>query len=225
MDIALERINPRALVRDIRVASPCIRIMLIPLVGEEVPDELNGVEIPSLLPKPFFVDDLWAIVAPAMGWGGETIPRSAAVWPETHVAAPLAEQSASEGTPADSSGAGGPMPDRSGIFAIASQDAGRWRSQEKEIAQALKSLNREMLGEAITVSVGEELIASVGSIRPEQVSELVGLVSNSAGAADRAVKYLGESGMLRAESARGSSVPPIFGEIGRRRGAFPGVGM
>ena len=108
-------------------------------------------------------------------------------------------------------------------LAIRSQGAGRWRSQEKQVAQALKRLNREMPAEAIIVSVGDELIVSVGSIGPEQASELVGLVSNSARAADRAVKLLGECGMLWAECARGSSVPPIFGEIGRRRGALAGV--
>jgi DNA-binding response OmpR family regulator len=57
-DVWLEGIKPHALVRDIRGGSACVRIMLIPLAGHEVPDELNGIEIQSLLPKPFFVDDL-----------------------------------------------------------------------------------------------------------------------------------------------------------------------
>ena len=81
VDLGLEDINPQASVRDIGGANPSIRIMLIPLAGEEVRDERKGVEVQGLLPKAFFVDDLSAIVGQAIAWGGETIPTSAAVSP------------------------------------------------------------------------------------------------------------------------------------------------
>ena len=159
VDLGLEDINPQASVRDIGGANPSIRIMLIPLAGEEVRDERKGVEVQGLLPKAFFVDDLSAIVDQAMAWGGETIPTSAAVSPETHLAARLAETLASEGPSVDSSptarAGGSPV----GDLNIASQDAGRWRSQAKRMTQSLESRNREMRAEAIIVSVGEEIVA------------------------------------------------------------------
>ena len=46
-----------------------------------------------------------------------------------------------------------------GDLNIASQDAGRWRSQAKRMTQSLESRNREMRAEAIIVSVGEEIVA------------------------------------------------------------------
>ena len=66
------------------------------------------------------------------------------------------------------------------------------------------------------LNVGEELVASVGSVGPEHASELAGLVSNSARATDRSAKLLGESGGCFGQS---------LAEIGRGRGAFPGVGL
>ena len=104
VDMGLEDINPHAMVRDIRPASASIRTTLMPLAGQEVLDEVKGVEISGVLPKFFFVDDPCAIGGQAMGWGDETIPAAAAVSPEPHVAAPLAEELGSEGTSVDSSG-------------------------------------------------------------------------------------------------------------------------
>ena len=59
-----------------------------------------------------------------------------------------------------------------------------------------------MRAEAIIVNVGEELVASVGSVGPEHASELAGLVSNSARATDRSAKLLGESGGCFGQSLR-----------------------
>jgi len=78
--------------------------MLMPLAGEEVEDELKGVAIQGLMPKPLVLDDVWAIVGQAMACGIETTPMSAAVWPEGHVVTPLAEELACKKTSADSSG-------------------------------------------------------------------------------------------------------------------------
>lgn len=63
--------------------------------------------------------------------------------------------------------------------------------------------------------VGENLIGSVGEIGAEEASELTELVSNSTRGADRAAKFLGESGgLLWAECARGSSVGLYWVRLG-----------
>ncbi len=113
--------------------------------------------------------------------------HGAAVSPEADVAARLAGELASEGSAAADASCVGDL-------SIARQDAGRWRSQKRRTTQALTRLNREMWAEAIIVSVGENLIASVGEIGAEQASELTELASNSTRAADQAAKCLGESG-------------------------------
>lgn len=66
VDSALEDVQLTTTIESMRATWPAIRVMLIPRANNRIPAELQDVEVQGLLPKPFFVGDLPAIVRHAM---------------------------------------------------------------------------------------------------------------------------------------------------------------
>jgi len=66
VDLGLEDVPASQLIEAIRTARPSIRMMLIPLSENKIPAHLKDVEVQGLLPKPFFIGDLPAMVRHAM---------------------------------------------------------------------------------------------------------------------------------------------------------------
>jgi DNA-binding response OmpR family regulator len=62
MDLGPEGIGYRDLIQSVRQVRPMMRLMLIPLMGEELPPEVDRLDIQGTLTKPFFVDDLLPII-------------------------------------------------------------------------------------------------------------------------------------------------------------------
>jgi predicted regulator of Ras-like GTPase activity (Roadblock/LC7/MglB family)/DNA-binding NarL/FixJ family response regulator len=194
VDMGLADVKPARLVKAIREAKPSMRLMLIPLFGGQLPDELQEVPIQGILPKPFFVGDLPRLVASAMGIAAPATPQPAAAPgsmedqadpPDSSVAedvspsAPVAPQSVPpEETPAQPA----PVP----------ESLARWRTKEEDIVQLLKALNREVRAECILVTAGAQLVAFSGLLGREQTAKLAQLVAESAAAASRAAAFLGE---------------------------------
>ncbi len=58
VDMGLPDLPAAQLVRAIRQEHPDLRLMVIPLEGEEIPAELADVSIQGTLPKPFFLPEL-----------------------------------------------------------------------------------------------------------------------------------------------------------------------
>ncbi len=58
MDLAPEDLAYHQVAEQIRQIRPAMRLMLIPLMGEELPEEARRLGIQGTLSKPFFVDDL-----------------------------------------------------------------------------------------------------------------------------------------------------------------------
>jgi CheY-like chemotaxis protein len=203
VDMGLSDVEPIRLVKAIREAKPSMRVMLIPLLGQQAPDELEDAEIQGILPKPFFVGDLPHIVGEAMA---VDVPvSSTSVKPELKVAVPtrpsvVASQEAtssprvaqepppSEDTPLVVPPAAPPRE----IPAYSEETMSRLQVKEKEILQLLKSLNREVRAESIMVTLGAELIAFSGLLGREQMAKLAELVATTTEAAARSAAFLGE---------------------------------
>jgi CheY-like chemotaxis protein len=60
VDLGLTHPDGVTLARLLRREQPGIRLMVIPLVGEDVPAELGDLEVQGVLPKPFFFPELAA---------------------------------------------------------------------------------------------------------------------------------------------------------------------
>jgi CheY-like chemotaxis protein len=194
VDMGLADVKPVRLVKAIREAKPSMRLMLIPLIGGQLPEDLQGVPIQGILPKPFFVGDLPRLVAGAMGIAAPAAPQPAApsalgddqadppgssVAEDASRSAPAATRSA---PPEEPPAQPGPLP----------ESLARWRTREEDIVQLLKALNREVRAECILVTSGAQLVAFSGLLGREQAAKLAQLVAESAAAASRAAAFLGE---------------------------------
>jgi len=200
VDMGLSDVEPIRLVKAIREAKPSMRLMLIPLLGQQPPDELEDVEIQGILPKPFFVGDLPDIVGEAMAI--DTPVSSTPLKPELKVAMParpsavspqeappshsvVQEPPPSEETPLPTA----PPPETP---AYSKETMAGLQAKETEIMQLLRSLNRELRAESIMVTLGAELVAFSGLLGREQAAELALLVAPTIEAAARSAAFLGE---------------------------------
>jgi len=212
VDMGLQGVKPVTLVKAIREAKPAMRLMLIPLFGQQIPAELRELKIQGFLPKPFFVGDLPRLVGEALSI--ETPASSAPPAPELKVAAPL-PRDAKPATPVKESPAppatiaapsppvasepqvekAPPPPARppapeAPSFSPAA--LARLQAKEQQIVQLLKSLNREVRAESIMVTLGTQLIAFAGLLSREQAANLAKLVADSTDAAAQMATFLGE---------------------------------
>jgi CheY-like chemotaxis protein len=203
VDMGLRDVRPVTLVKAIREAKPSMRLMLIPLLGQQVPDELQDLDIQGVLPKPFFVGDLPKIVGEAVG--AEELASSNASVPELKIAAPGPSSSeAVEEAPVASSGAWEPLLDEESPVAQVPEDSpvearsysaetlARLQAKEQQIVQLLKSLNREVPAESIMVTLGAQLIAFAGLLGRDETAKLAALVAATTEASARSAAFLGE---------------------------------
>ncbi|HEY4688479.1 MAG TPA: response regulator [Anaerolineae bacterium] len=77
VDLSIDDSRPMALLRSIRDLKPGLPIMIIPLDGDAVPQELAEFNIRGVLSKPFFLPDLPVRVAEALGRPAPAPPEPA----------------------------------------------------------------------------------------------------------------------------------------------------
>ncbi len=198
VDMGLQDVKPATLVKAIREAKPSMRLMLIPLFGQQIPDELEGLEIQGILPKPFFVGDLPNIVGKAMAADVPSSPMMPSP-PELKVAVPARPSAApARGAPASQPAVEEPppppAPEAPPVEAqtFSQETLARLQAKDRQIVQLLKSLNREVRAESIMVTLGAQLVAFAGLLSQEQAAKLARLVAESTDAAAQAAAFLGE---------------------------------
>jgi DNA-binding response OmpR family regulator/predicted regulator of Ras-like GTPase activity (Roadblock/LC7/MglB family) len=197
IDMALVDVSPVKLVKAIRKAKSEQRIMLIPLMGQQLPEKMEEIlEINGVLTKPFFVGDLPDLINQALGRASLPTPVAPPTPP------PVTETSETDSTPTSptapipSPPAGQPL-----TIAAVSQETVRFlRGNESEILRLLGDLNREVRAEAILLIAGQELIAQAGLLSRDQCRDLAVLVAQSSQAAGQAANFLGEPAKRFAQS-------------------------
>jgi DNA-binding response OmpR family regulator len=196
IDVGLTDMPPARLVQGIRHTKSGTKIMIIPLMGQDLPDNLKKLEVNGVLPKPFFVGDLPELVDNAMGRAKQRVSTPApipvqAAPPPMPPATPVSEPVASPPSPAAAEIAAG----ESSAMAIpvVPQETIRYlRANEPKILRLLGDLNREVRAEAILLIAGVNLIAQSGMLSRAQCEELTLLVAQSTQAAALAARFLGE---------------------------------
>jgi CheY-like chemotaxis protein len=195
IDIAVSDMPPPKLVQAIRDAKNGIKIMMIPMMGQDLPDRLKKLEINGVLPKPFFVGDLPNLIDEALGR-----PKRRSLTP-TPVPVKVEVAPVSASPPATPPLASPPpaQPETGGSQALMTplvvvpQETIRFlRANEAEILRSLSDLNREVRAEAILLIAGVELIAQSGMLSRDHCQELAVLVAQSSQAAALAAQFLGE---------------------------------
>jgi DNA-binding response OmpR family regulator/predicted regulator of Ras-like GTPase activity (Roadblock/LC7/MglB family) len=197
IDIAVSDMPPPQLVQAIRDAKNGIKIMMIPMMGQDLPDRLKKLEINGVLPKPFFVGDLPNLIDEALGR-----PKRRSLTPvPTPVRAEPVPVNVTVPAPPPPTPSAAPQPEiQAGIgqavmtpLAVVPQETIRFlRANEGEILRSLNDLNREVRAEAILLIAGAELIAQSGMLSRDHCQELAVLVAQSSQAAALAAQFLGE---------------------------------
>lgn len=138
IDVALTDMSPGRLVKAVRDAKAGLKIMLIPLLGQDLPKSLATLDVNGVLPKPFFVGDLPDMVDQALGRSRQPTPT-----PGPISLSPIAEATLPKGSlpPADKTiSAPGPATPLAGV--IVPQETIRFlRANESEILRLLGDLN------------------------------------------------------------------------------------
>ena len=188
IDMGLADMSPITLVQAIREAKSGMRIMMIPLMGQDLPDQVKTLNINGVLTKPFFVGDLPDMMNQALGRRVTSVSYAPPGVPATPTKEPPAPQVEEESAVvADSSG-----PDTLVISAVPQETVRFLRANEAEILRLLDDLNVEVRAEAILLIAGRELIAQAGMLDRDHCRELTVLVAQSSQAAAKAARFLGE---------------------------------
>jgi CheY-like chemotaxis protein len=169
VDMGLEDMAGLALVQSLRQARPDLRIMLIPLFGQELTEEELSLEVQGVLPKPFFIDDLpgliQGVLMPASGEKEEV----AAKVPVEALPKPRSEPP--------------PVP----------RPASRETFASRDVNVLLEELFQEVRAEAVLFVRDPDLIAHAGNVTRERAQELAGLAVESMNAAHKMAAFLGET--------------------------------
>ena len=74
VDLGVTAPDGTPIARTLRQQYPDLRLMLIPLVGEEIPPELSDLQVQGILPKPFFLPELPGRIADALAISADEDP-------------------------------------------------------------------------------------------------------------------------------------------------------
>jgi CheY-like chemotaxis protein len=202
VDMGLQDVKPLTLIKAIREAKPSMRVMVIPLMGQGVPKELEEVNIQGIVPKPFFVDDLPSLLTKAMNADAPASPTPTT--PELKVATPSRPAAATKEIPSQPSiveqaepstpTEEAPVPTKTAAEepSYSPELLAKLQAKERQIVVVLKALNSEVRAESIVVTLGPQLIAFAGLLGEEQAVRLARLAAESTDAASQAAAFLGE---------------------------------
>ena len=197
IDVAVSDMPPPQLVQAIRDAKNGIKIMMIPMMGQDLPDRLKKLEINGVLPKPFFVGDLPNLIDEALGRPKRRTltPAPAPVRAEpvpVTVTAPVPPPPMPSAAPQPEIHAGVGQAVMTPLAVVPQETIRFLRANEGEILRSLSDLNREVRAEAILLIAGAELIAQSGMLSRDHCQELAVLVAQSSQSAALAAQFLGE---------------------------------
>jgi CheY-like chemotaxis protein len=148
----VDDLDGATIARKLRERQSGLRLMLIPLAGDVLSEELADLDVQGTLPKPFFLPDLPDLLQAAMTKPMATVVApTEAVEPVEAPRQPPAPVEALRASPKCSPTAIGEM----------------------------ESLAQEINAAAVLLTRGEEVLGSVGWLRPEDVSELARIVAQS----------------------------------------------
>jgi CheY-like chemotaxis protein len=185
VDLGVEDPDGATLARALRQQKPTLRLMLIPLMGEEVPPELGDLPVQGILPKPFFLPELPGRIADALAQpiaGGQAVAQTAAAKPSTAAAKP----STAAAEPVAPSGRLSVPPKRL-----------------PQVTQAMTRLFQEINAEAVILTCGGDLIAHTGRLPAEESANLAQVVGESWRTSVRVARILGREQLRFEQSVEG----------------------
>jgi CheY-like chemotaxis protein len=155
--------------RRLRQGQPDLRLMLIPLVGDTLSEEMADLDVQGTLPKPFFLPDLPDLLEAAMA--RPFAPPEVPLEKPAPVEAPAL--------------AGVPAPPPVAVPLRAPYEC------PPRVMRELENLAREINAAAVLLSQGEEVLGAVGNLRYGEMEELARIVAESARISTQVAEILG----------------------------------
>jgi len=182
VDLGLTDPDGATLAHTLRQQQPNLRLMLIPLAGEELPSELADLDVQGVLPKPFFFPELPGRVADALA-------RS--VGEEPVIAETVEPDTASDR----------PVVSNDERLAVARERISEERMPK--IIQVMTALAQEINAEAVILTCGGRLIAHAGRLSAEEANGLAQIVGESWRTSVRVAQILGREQLRFEQSVEG----------------------
>lgn len=195
VDMGLTDPDGSELARLLRERQGNLRLMVIPLVGEELPRGSVGVDVQGILPKPFFLPELPDRIADALAQtvGGsdskEEGPQVALDEPKSDGGGAVAiapDAAETEPPPAEP-----PATTRAPTPTTAAHRLIRLRRRFAEITRRMAELSQEIDAEAVILTSGGKLISRAGRISAEDASRLAQAIAVVWHASARMARILG----------------------------------
>ena len=177
VDLGLPDQDGGEFARDLRKQNPDLRLMLVPLDGDDLPPELDDLGVQGILPKPFFFPELPARIAAALGLTEDQVQEAA------KVAAP-AELPARPALSSD---------DRLALL----------RERFQEVIQEMNDMSREINAEAVILTCGGKLLAHTGRLAAEEADRLALVADESWRTSARVAQILGREQLRFEQSVEG----------------------
>ena len=149
--------------RRLRQNQSGLRLMLIPLEGDELSDEVSDLDVQSVLSKPFFLPDLPALI-------------------ESALAQPLNEPAESEKARESNTTAQPATDIDPGMTPYAGSP---------DVVRELEDLAQEINAGAVLLIQDGEVLASVGQLSTETLNELAQIIRDSYRSSNRLAEVLG----------------------------------
>ena len=182
VDMGLADSGGILLARDLREQKPDLRLMVIPLNGEELPPELDNLDVEGVLPKPFFFPELPGRVAKALGLPGDEAPD------------------APSGAAADVEVETEPV----AVSSISSDELLTvLREHLQEAIQEMKVLAQEISAEAVILTCGGKLLAHTGRLAAAEADRLAQVAGESWRTSARVAQILGREQLRFEQSVEG----------------------
>jgi CheY-like chemotaxis protein len=162
--------------RKLREVQSELRLMLIPLRGDTLSEELADLDVQGTLPKPFFLPDLPGLLKAAM-----TGPTAGGVAP-TEVVEPTK------------------APDQPPIVGEPPQVPHECSPQ---VMREMEDLAREINAAAVLLTREADVLGSVGRLRPDDVRGLAPIVAESYRISSQVAEILGRERRYFEQSLRG----------------------
>ncbi len=195
VDLGLTDPDGATVARALRQQQSSLRLMLIPIMGEELPPELADLGVQGLLPKPFFLPELPGriadVLARSVGGGADVIEAIKVIETiEPDVASDIAVAI---------------EPDTSSEQPAVSSD--EWlvvlRERIPEIVEVMDVLSQEVSAEAVILTCGDKLVAHTGRLSAEDAGALAQTVTESWRTSARVAQILGQEQLRFEQSVEG----------------------
>jgi CheY-like chemotaxis protein len=185
IDLGLQNPDGIALAQEMRRQKADLRLMLIPLQGDELPPEAADLDIQGVLPKPFFLPELPGRIADAL-------TRSVSVRQVTVAdAKPAPAEAASSKPPEPALSKPSPLPPPSRP-APSSKILSSVREHTPDMVKRMNTLAQELNAEAVLLTSKGRVISHTGRIPAEGAVGLAQAIAENWRISARVAQILGQ---------------------------------